>query len=50
MVRCVPAEPDFATAAERNVWRALKCKPAADDALRSTVRFTDERAAAASSI
>jgi hypothetical protein len=43
MVRCQPAEPDFATAAERDVWRAFKRRLRVDDAWLANVRFTDER-------
>jgi ATP:corrinoid adenosyltransferase len=42
MVRCVPAEPDFTTAAERDVWRAVKRRLGQDDALLANVRLTDE--------
>jgi hypothetical protein len=43
MVLCVPAEPDFTTAAERDVWGAVKRKLRQDDALLANVRLTDER-------
>ena len=42
MVRCVPAEPDFATGAEREVWRAVKRRLGQDDALLANLRLTDE--------
>ncbi len=43
MTRCIPAEPAFTTASEREVWLALKRGLGDGDALFANLRFTDER-------
>ena len=41
MVQCIPPDPSFAHASEREVWQALKAGLGDSDVLLANVRFTD---------
>lgn len=43
MTRCIPAEPAFVTASEREVWLALKQRLRPEDVLLANVRLTADR-------
>ena len=42
MVQLIPADPQFTTTSEREVWERLRDGLRSDDVLRANVRLTDE--------
>src|SRR5262245_50447352 len=42
VTRCIPEQPTFVTASERDVWQCLRDSLGPEDVLLANLRFTDE--------